>query len=133
MKTSQHHYFIYLIFKLNYTTTNVFLLYFSCTSILFSPSYSIHLSTLVLFSSFYPLESCLVHSVFPVHFGYIRSIWSYSVHFGYIWSTLVLLVYFDPIWSILSTSVLFGLLWFYLIHSVQFCSSWSNFVLFGQH
>ena len=75
------------------------------------------LSTLVLFSSFCPLESCLVHSVFPVHFGFIRSIWSYSVHFDHIWSTLVL----------------FGLLWSYSVHSVQFCSSRSNLVLVGPH
>ena len=75
------------------------------------------LSTLVLFSSFCPLESCLVHSVFPVHFGFIRSIWSYSVHVGHIWSTLVL----------------FGLLWSYSVHSVQFCSSQSNLILFGPH
>ena len=82
LKTSQHHYFIYLIFKPNFTTTNVFLLYFCC----------VLQSTLVLFIA---IRSTLV---------LFSPLWFYLVHFGPIQSTLVL---FDPIWSIRSYSVHF--------------------------
>ena len=100
MKALQHHYFIYLIFKPNFTTTNVFLLY----SVLFGPHWSI-LST-------------------SVPFGSIRSIclrWSYSLYlvlFGTLWSYSVYYVDFGPL-------DLFSLLWTYSVDSVLFSPNWS--------
>ena len=80
LKASQHHYFVHLIFKSNFTTTNVFLLYFSC----------VLQSTLVLFG---PLWSYFVHighmqsnSIHSINFGLFSPSWSYLVHFGSIWS-----------------------------------------------
>ena len=140
MKASQHHHFIYLIFKPNFITTNVFLFYLCCVlrSILVHygplwsyPIWSIH-SYLVYLVHFSPI---LVHngpSVNSIHFDHIRPnlvplhpiwptflfgpfcpLWSYSIHLvllAPLWSYLVL---FNPIRS---TLVLFNPLWFYLVH-----------------
>ena len=120
------HNIIIFIFKPNFTTTNVFLLYYCCALW----SYLIHFVhigplqyTLVLFGThwfyfvpFNPIQSILSTSVV---FGSFYPLWSYSVHISPIWSILTTLICFGPIQSILSTLVLFcpfGPLWSYLIH-----------------
>ena len=131
MKDSQYHYFILLIFKPNFITTNVFLLHFCCV-LRFSLSHS------VLFGLFCPPLSYSVHFGFirwtSFHFYPIESIRSFSVHIGPIWSnsTMSNLVLFGPHWSysfhsihigsLCSNSVHFGLIW---SNSVYFDSIWS--------
>lgn len=102
-----HHCFNYLIFKPNFTPTNVFLLYFCC----------VLMSTLVQFG---PIQPTLVYCV---HFDPVWSnsilfstLWSYSVLFSPNCSNLVHCVHFGLIWSTLVLFGPFGPLWSYLVH-----------------
>ena len=95
---------MYLIFKPNFNTTNVFLLYLCCV---LRPN----LVHLVLFS---PIRSIWSYSVCSVYFGSIRS---HSIRFGLIRSTLVL---FGPLCLYSVHFVHFGLIRSNLVHYVHF-------------